>query len=299
MWRNMININFDAIRERDVDLVIMREFFFNNKFIDLFLRQINFNENYFIESINHSVMDTILGESDIEIIMVVKDIKIALLIENKIDATEQPQQYERYVERGKKKKRNGEITEYYVFMTASKQYLLSHNQYPYKVSYENMLDNVSDNFSKAIISKAINKTLSIPKRDLPARIILAKVKNRNLFDKEFKYNSQTLDFDNLERCRIDTTPTTMEDAHRHLWDYIKQLRGKPFKRPIPMDFLSCLNANISYDKNNSQFIEGEGYNDVAWVDCGDTLFVMFREVDYKSSGTAECMGCSFDFHLTN
>lgn len=279
----MAKINLDTVRERDVDLAIMREFCSNRKFSDLFTKQTGIVDDYQIESVSHSVVDADLGESDIEVMLNVEGRKEAFLIEDKIDAGEQPLQYERYVERGEKKKSKGDITEYHIFMTASKSYFATYNKYSNRVTFEDMLDVVTDDFDKAVISKAIIKKHSSSKEGMDIRIVLARVKNRNLFDKKCKYNYLNLDFENLGRCEIDDRPTGWDDAHRRLWDYIKQLRGKKYERSMPREFLPYFNMARKYDTRNSQFIEGEGYNDVAWVDCGNDIYVMYREAIPKES----------------
>jgi len=152
----MTNIKLDTIRERDVDILIMREFCTNKSFANLFLKQVGIDV-FEIISINHSVMDTSLGESDIEIMLDVRGKKVALLIENKINADEQPLQFERYVERGEKKKKANLIDAFYVFMTAPQSYLSSHNQYKNKVSYEQLAAEITDDFSRTTINAALEK----------------------------------------------------------------------------------------------------------------------------------------------
>lgn len=152
----MADIKIDTIRERDVDIVIMREFFSNKSFIDLFLKQIDIND-YEILSVNHSVMDTELGESDIEVILSTNKGKVALLIENKINVIQQPKQYERYIKRGDKKVNDGEVVCYYVFMTAPKTYFSASNKYQHRVTYEEMLQVMTDAFSINTIKQAMEK----------------------------------------------------------------------------------------------------------------------------------------------
>lgn len=152
----MTNIRLDPICERDADFVIMREFCTNHSFALLFLKQIGIEECKIV-SIDHSVMDATLGESDIEIHIENEDIKICLMIENKINAGERPKQYERYMERGAEKVYRGEIDGYHVFMTAPKAYFSETNQYNKRVTYEEMLEVMTDTFSVATIKKALEK----------------------------------------------------------------------------------------------------------------------------------------------
>lgn len=275
----MAKKNLGSICERDVDMVIMREFRANRDFAELFLRQTEINGGYEIVSIKNSVRDYNLGETDVEIIIKAGNKRFALLIEDKIDAPEQHRQYQRYFERGEAKKKMGEVEGYYVFMTAAKSYFTVHDKYHYKVAFEDMLDIVAEDLSKDVLTKAIAKKSADTSGGQATHIVLARVIDRKRFDKGFRYNYLTLDFDNFEPCYIDRLPVSFEDAHRRLWDYIKQLRGDDFNRTIPSEILAYINTNRKYNKKNSQFIEGEGYADVAWVDCGDSLYVMYRELD--------------------
>lgn len=275
----MPKINLCSVRERDVDMVIMREFCANKNFADLFLRQTDIKGEYEIESIRNSVRNNDLGETDVEIIIKEGDKKFALLIEDKIDAPEQHRQYQRYYERGEIMKNMGEVNGYYIFMTAPKSYFTVHDKFPHKVALEEMLAIVIADSSKEVLSKAIAKKSADTSGGQATHIVLARVVDRKRFDKRFRYNYLTLDFDNFEQCYIDRSPVSFEDAHRRLWDYVKQLRGKDFNRSIPSEMLAFFNTDRKYDTKNSQFIEGEGYADVAWVDCGETLYVMYRELD--------------------
>lgn len=274
-----VRMNLDSVRERDVDAVIMREFRANRKVAELFMSQTDIKGEYTIESVSHSVRDADNGETDVEIIISAGNKKVALLIEDKIDAPEQNRQYQRYVERGESKKKANEVCGYYVFMTAPKSYFTVHDKYPHKVAFEDMLDVVVDDSSKEVLSKAIAKKSSDTSDGQPAHIVLARVIDRNSFDKCFRYNYQSLDFDNLEQCYVDRTPVSFEDAHRRLWDYVKQLRDEDYNRAIPCEMLAFFDTDRIYNTKNSQFIEGAGYDDVAWVDCGGALYVMYRELD--------------------
>jgi len=152
----MTDINLDSVSERDADIVIMREFNTNRHFADLFLQQIGISDCD-IQSIEHSVMDAELGESDIEIHISHNGKRVCLMVENKINAVQQPKQYKRYIERGEKKIKNGETEKFHVFMTAPQAYLSSTKEYSLRVAYEDMLRVTTDPFSAAVLSKALEK----------------------------------------------------------------------------------------------------------------------------------------------
>ena len=137
---SILSIKFEKILERDVDLMIINQISFNKSFLILFLDKIS-KKNYIVESIEHSLMDQEDGESDITVILSNGINKIALLIEDKIDAHAMPMQPERYIKRGKKGIENKQYDEFYDFLVAPQEYLESNmeaKQYTYRVSYEEM-----------------------------------------------------------------------------------------------------------------------------------------------------------------
>ena len=92
--------------------------------------------------------------------------KIALLIENKIDAIAMPEQPARYVLRGDKGISNNEYDEYYIFIVAPQEYLNKNEkakEYPNRMSYEEIrnyftfMNDLKSGFKIAQINFAIEK----------------------------------------------------------------------------------------------------------------------------------------------
>ena len=83
--------------------------------------------------------DEELGESDMTVVFDCDGKKVALLIEDKIDAVAMPEQPSRYFLRGKKGVIDGDFDLFYIFIVAPKQYLENNEkakEYPNSVSYE-------------------------------------------------------------------------------------------------------------------------------------------------------------------
>lgn len=159
---SILSIKFEKILERDVDLMIINQISFNKSFLSLFLDKIS-KKNYIVESIEHSLMDQEDGESDITVILSNGINKIALLIEDKIDAHAMPMQPERYIKRGKKGIENKQYDEFYDFIVAPQEYLESNmeaKQYTYRISYEEMLSVLKDVYSVELLNKAIEEKKS-------------------------------------------------------------------------------------------------------------------------------------------
>ena len=129
----------ETIYERDIDLLLMEELTVNTAFRkNLFERFFGCKiKNHHLMSVTHSVTDSELGESDIEVIITAEIGRLALLVENKIDAVFQPEQASRYFQRGEKRK--GDVfTDYRVCLVAPAAYLSGADEaeWPCRLSYE-------------------------------------------------------------------------------------------------------------------------------------------------------------------
>lgn len=150
----------EKVFERDIDLYIINKFLYDSKFKDLFLNKINKCEFKVRECI-HSYFDND-GESDITVILEKDKEKIALLIEDKIDAIAMPQQRNRYTLRGEKGITECKYNEYFVFIIAPKDYLDTNSEakkYDYKISYEEILQFIGDEdvFGSSLLIRAVEE----------------------------------------------------------------------------------------------------------------------------------------------
>ena len=158
-------IQFDSIYERDMDLLFMRKLAHDKAFVRQFFlteKELSTKEydkaDFSIEKVAHSVM-TEDGESDIEVILSIDNRRIALLIEDKIDAVAMPEQAARYGIRGKKAVKRGDYDEYYVFIIAPKDYLRTNaeaKKYPHQIPYEDIRASTEDSFEQAVLSHALS-----------------------------------------------------------------------------------------------------------------------------------------------
>ena len=163
-----MKIYFENITERDMDLFLMRKLSDISFLKDIFLNKINcINNEVSILNITHSV-STEDGESDIEVLLVdEKNKKIALLIEDKINAPAMEDQARRYIIRGDKGKERGDYEEYYVFIVAPQKYLDGNTEagkYPNKISYESIKKWLESSDSKNPFEiSLINRALDVSK----------------------------------------------------------------------------------------------------------------------------------------
>lgn len=161
----MIECEFSNILERDMDMLLLEEIVSSEEFLQIFLSKIGIADAniFFVE---HSKKDNELGESDLTVLFEHRTEKIALLIEDKIDATAQPEQASRYIDRGDKGLADGNYDKYYIFIVAPKEYLDTNEEarkYPYSISYEEILnyyksrDDNRSAFKASQIERAIKK----------------------------------------------------------------------------------------------------------------------------------------------
>lgn len=155
----MEDLNFiESVTERDIDLLILEELTVSFDFFEWFAGKICNKDVERVIGVWHSITDKRFGESDLASIFVTKDgIKFGLLIENKIDALPQPDQCNRYNERGKLGVENKTWQEYLVCLIAPKMYISKDREaglYQNKISYEEIEEFLSSEGSKRSIFKA-------------------------------------------------------------------------------------------------------------------------------------------------
>lgn len=167
-------IQFDGIYERDMDLLFMRKLAQDKAFLRRFflmgeeLSAKGYDKaDFTVEKVAHSVT-TEDGESDIEAVLLIEGKKVALLIEDKIDAVAMPDQAARYSLRGKKAVQRGEYDEFYVYIIAPKDYLTSNaeaKKYAHRIPYEDIRDSIADSFEKAVFDHALSEanTVRLPR----------------------------------------------------------------------------------------------------------------------------------------
>jgi hypothetical protein len=141
----MMDMKFVAsVEERDIDFVLLEELSVNKEFCDWFTSRV-YRRPIFASTIGawHSVIGTKGRESDIVYLFKSDDDgRMAVLIENKIDAPPQPQQGVDYRERGREGKQNDDWDDFITCIVAPAQYLSSGKQaesYDRQVSYEEVM----------------------------------------------------------------------------------------------------------------------------------------------------------------
>ena len=112
-----MKIDLYDVTEQDMDMLIIEEFICNESLRNLFYdhEKVKLCHNFLVSEAYRSLSDED-GESDITFILSDGKTKVAILIEDKIDAIAMPNQRARYDIRGHKGIENGQYNSFYVFM---------------------------------------------------------------------------------------------------------------------------------------------------------------------------------------
>ena len=161
MNENVIPV--EAVHERDIDLILLEELSTNNTFCEWFIRELNLPYFSKRNGVWKSISDYGLGESDILFSYNSKNLKIFVLIENKIDATFQEEQYNRYFLRAKKYISENECDSAFVILVAPKSYYETQNYFENYITYEaissrfHFINTERSLFKKKLLDIAIEK----------------------------------------------------------------------------------------------------------------------------------------------
>ena len=179
---------FNTVLERDIDILMLHLFATDKSFVRLFLDKAESEYGDFdIETIELGKADANLGESDITVIINVSGKRIAILIEDKIDAIAMPRQPERYIQRGDKAVANGEYDKYYSFITCPQKYYDNNDaakEYPYLILYEEIRDYIKKVKSPvySVYYQEISQAIERAKK--PPKVVINE--NANSFFRKYK-----------------------------------------------------------------------------------------------------------------
>jgi len=126
----------ESIQERDVDLILLEELTTDNSFCEWLINEFSFLK--ITENVGawRSISDYGLGETDILFSYISESEKIFILIENKLDASFQDKQNERYLKRAEKYINDRKCDTAYVVLIAPKLYCENQSEFENYITYE-------------------------------------------------------------------------------------------------------------------------------------------------------------------
>jgi len=144
----------ESIQERDVDLILLEELYTDDNFCKWFIQELSLPEISKIEGTWRSITDFGLGETDILFSYFSNEKKVYVLIENKIDASFQDNQFKRYEIRGKKYIQKKACDIAYSILVAPNLYCKNQNDFEYFISYETIAERLIFTGSKRNLFKS-------------------------------------------------------------------------------------------------------------------------------------------------
>ena len=144
----------ESVQERDVDLILLEELNVENTFCEWLIDELNLPKLTKNQGAWRSITDFGLGETDILFSYLSENKKIYLLIENKLDASFQDKQFERYLKRAKNYIKNGKCDLAFVILIAPKLYCENQNEFENYISYEQIANQLEYLGSKRNLFKS-------------------------------------------------------------------------------------------------------------------------------------------------
>jgi hypothetical protein len=126
----------ESILERDVDLILLEELMTDNSFCEWFINELNLPKLVSVNGAWRSISDFGLGETDILFSYNTIDSKIFVLIENKLDASFQNDQYERYTKRANEYLNKKECDKSFAVLIAPNLYCENQSDFEDFLTYE-------------------------------------------------------------------------------------------------------------------------------------------------------------------
>lgn len=152
-----------AIRERDIDLLFLEELNTDTDFCRWLINELSLPALSRSNGAWQSISDFGLGETDIVYSYQSGDCKIMVLIENKLDASFQDQQFERYQLRAEKYSKQGVCQEAYAVLIAPEVYCENQNDFESWLSYERIGEQLASKETKRGLFKRDLLNIAIEK----------------------------------------------------------------------------------------------------------------------------------------
>ncbi len=144
----------EAIQERDVDLILLEEFSTDNTFCEWFISELQLPKIVYNLGAWRSITDYGLGETDVLFSYQSEKDRVYVMIENKLDASFQDNQADRYLERASKYIEDGLCDSTYTVLVAPGLYCENQNEFESFVTYEQVSDWLASVGSKRSLFKA-------------------------------------------------------------------------------------------------------------------------------------------------
>lgn len=240
-------IRLESLRERDIDLLILEEWSVNPLFSQWVLGEF-FDITTYYKNFDgwHSVVSSGLGESDLLLTAENQCSKIAILMENKIDASARDNQANRYSKRAEKIQKEYQFSQVFTCIVAPEHYLENDEEaksYDIEISYEKLSEwfaihgDIRSKYRANILNLAISKERRRPR--------------------PVKHEGVTEFWQNYYRALMKTLPDARMDEPKSIpeasdWPMIKFRHFPKYWRIIHKLAQGCLDIEVSWTSEKTQ-----------------------------------------------
>lgn len=135
----------ESILERDIDLILLEELSTDLEFCKWFINELSLPELTSVNGVWKSITAFGLGETDILFSYNSHKRNMLVLLENKLDASFQDEQYNRYLSRAEEYIKRKDCDESFVILIAPEIYCLNQNEFENYISYECVAEKLNSN----------------------------------------------------------------------------------------------------------------------------------------------------------
>ena len=184
----MIDCSFNTVHERDMDILFLESLVSDPDFMKLVLSKTDYaGKEFCVLSAALSETENNLGETDIGVVLQVEDLRVGLLIEDKVDAIAMPDQHLRYLKRGEVGIQKGKYDVFEVFLFCPDKYYANNSEakkYENIISYETFKDyfDCKNDLLSRVRSQQLSQAIERAKKPHEVTVIEA----ANLFFTKYK-----------------------------------------------------------------------------------------------------------------
>lgn len=152
-----------SILERDIDLLLLEELATDDTFCEWLIAQLNLPILSSVRGAWKSISAFGLGETDILFSYQSNEKTIVVLIENKLDASFQNEQFSRYHQRAEKYVAQKTYSDAFILLIAPKLYCIHQREFEYCITYESISERLQQIGTKRSLFKSHLLQIAIEK----------------------------------------------------------------------------------------------------------------------------------------
>jgi len=255
-------IPVESIQERDIDLLLLEELSVNKTFCSWLVKELNFPKYSSSINVLRSISDFGLGETDILFSYNSENQKIFVLIENKLDASFQHEQSERYTKRSIQYVNEGHCDQALCVLIAPKLYCKNQTNFQHHLFYEKIAEELVAKNTKRSVFKSKLLQIGIEKLRRGYSPINSEIV-QNFWQKYFQYKENQYPALSMKKPEIiphnSDWPILFDNELKNVIFYHKLSQGnidaafKGYSESFEKEIKNVLIDEIKYIKHKNDF----------------------------------------------